>query len=256
MTMRLLLRCTAMVMLLAGCIDFVEPTSLGLETPARYRLFIALRTPAAACGSEPAPFNPATTGICIDLRVDLGTDLFGEQRPLVSDTLWVQNQPYLPNETLTSELAYQVGLRLPAEAVPVTALDIRFPVLGGISVPSPLRWYAAGRPAEDSVVTLRPDGDLLLRVIPPGAASFPEPSSQNWSVDVRGPNALFTVRGQGTPWPEVLIPDTLLAQLGAPPVAAILSYTQILAPPAAGNLILYVELNEIIAWSVVPAAAG
>lgn len=245
-----------MVTLLAGCIDFVEPTSLGLATPARYRMLVVLRTPSAACGTEPVPFEPAVTGICLELNLDPGTDLFGEQRPLVSDTLWVQNQPYLPLETLSRELRYLVGWRLPAEAVPATALEVRFPEVVGVRVPPPLRWYAAGRPAEDSVVAIRPSGDLLLRVLPPEAASVPEPASQNWSVDVAGANALFTVRGQGTPWPEVLIPDTLLAQLGTPPVGATLSYTQILAPPAAGNLILYVQLSETIGWSVVPAAAG
>ena len=231
----------------AACIDFVEPTSLGLAEPTR--LLVTIHVSAQGCGGPPPAAGQAA--VCVDASLHPGVDRFGRYRQIRNDTLYVSGRRLEPSfPGADSVRHYRMGWSVDAALLADSALAVVYPVVEGVTLPAPgFRWHAAGQ-ADPDTVSLAANGDLLLHVSPPAAAPMPAPRTQTWSVDVWGSAAQLTVRGTGFPWPSFRIPASLLADLRGDPLGASLKYTQITYPEPSDQLILYVQMIQTLDWAV------
>lgn len=243
---RLLPLALAAALLLAGCVDFVTPESLKLQTPVRLQTTLSVAA-AAGCGALPGGVQ---ANVCLDATLDPGKDLYGRTRPMRDEHLTALGEPLLPVEVREDGVrVYRGAWRIPETKLADSALVLIHPWVEGVAIePAAVRWYAVGRPGPDTL-GVSPEGDFSIALNPPRAALQPVPQAMSWTFDFYGPAAVFSIRGNGFPWSSYRLPDSLLADLQATLIPASLRFNQVYFS-SSQNLTSYVQLVQTFNWTL------
>jgi hypothetical protein len=230
---------------LAGCVDFVEPDSLGLMKPANVQLL--LTAGEAGCGTTPAG-EPAT--LCLQATLKPGVDRYGRVRRMLVDTLYALGDPVVPTVQADTLYTYRAAWKIPVPQLGDSAFVVRFPVIDGVPLEAPaIRWYGFGRAGPDSLQVER-DGTLRIEVLPPRATPAPQPRMHQWIFDFYGEAAVFSMRGEGFPWSTYRLPDALLAELRTQSIPARLMLSQIYFSEPRPDLVQYIQFSQHLSWRI------
>lgn len=246
----------SLLALLAGCVDFVDPSGLRLAEDTRVDVSLAINdAPAARCTADPdgpVARPPGSATLCLDATLRLGRDETGERDHLASDTLWVLGVPVLPELGEDSTYRYQAAFRLPAAALDDTVFTLRFPTVEEVAGAFPdFRWVAVA-PAGPDTIFRTPEEDVVLELALPPRVPIPAPTSPSrWSMIVNGENADAQYVGAGTPPPSFAFPAAVLESLGGTRFTPVFEWRQVYSRRLGDERMrLFVELTENFLWSI------
>jgi hypothetical protein len=236
----------AAVLILAGCVDFVTPESLKLQTPVRLQTTLSVAA-SAGCGSLP---GGGRANVCLTTTLNPGRDIYGRSRRLLDERLTALGQVLLPAEMRDDSTRVYRGAWYIAEAkLADSALVLVNPTIEGVALdPAVVRWYAVGRPGPDTL-GVSTEGDFNLILNSPRDRLQPVPQSMSWVFDFYGPAAVFSIRGGAFPWSSYRLPESLLADLQATLIPAALRYNQVYFA-SAPEMTSYVQLEQTFNWTL------
>lgn len=240
-----------LLVLLGGCVEFVDPVGLRLAESTRLNVTLSLSDGPAACGEggfAPAPGQQRVT-LCVDASLFVGADRFGERLRVLSDTLWVLGTPVLPTLKPDSTRNYQFRAEIPMSQLAATELALTFPRVERAQFGvAGVRWYGVARVGPDSIARA-PGEDLVLRLELPRAESNPRPGYRFWNLSVAGNPTSVAFQAFGIPQEVYRIPASTLEELGGTRFRAGLRWTQAFSSASEGAQ-LYVQFTEELAWRV------
>jgi len=184
-------RLIAVSVLLAGCIDFVEPELPELGAPAVIQ--VTMRVTDRGEAEVEALLAP-------------GLDRAGLQRTVLRDTLFVLGRAVVPDSIARNgSRRYRDAWQASAGAVaePVT---FRAPHLADLGASPPeVTWTGARRLGPDTLAVVR-GGDVVLEVGGGAGTALPEPELQQWFLRLEGEEGAFNISADGPPPDTIQIP--------------------------------------------------
>ena len=149
---------------LGGCVDFVEPDSLKLETPVRLQTTLSVAG-SAGCGMLPAGQR---ANVCLETTLNPGQDRYGRARRLLDERLTALGEPLTPAEVRAdSTRVYRGAWHIDEARLADTMLVLVHPQVEGVALdPATVRWRAVGRPGPDTLRVSR-EGVFGIDLLPP-----------------------------------------------------------------------------------------
>lgn len=238
------------LLLLAGCVEFVDPVGLGLARHTRIDLTLeVVDQPVRSACPGPAALAPDSVVLCVQGTVAPGVSRLGERLRVLDDTLRAMGVPLTPIQSSDSLLRYRGRFVLPLASLEGIPLTATLPLVEGVQLPArSFRWYAAGRADPDTLLRTAQEG-VRFRLDPPAAASTPRPDFEYWSVDVAGDTAVVGYDAFGVPHARYDFPAEVLAALGGARLVGELRWQRSYTPRVEG-LQLTVRLSERLGWTV------
>jgi hypothetical protein len=250
----------ALLLALAGCIDFVDPVGLGLARDTRIELaFDLVDDPRRSVCPGPASVPADAAVLCVQATVVPGITRLGERLRVLDDSLRVMGIAVAPLQRSDSLLVYERRFFLPLASLESVPLTASLPRVEGVDVvPRDIRWFAVG-PANPDTLVRRPGEGVTLRVDRPQGESAPRPTFEFWRVDVAGDTAVVRFDGFGVPLPAYEFPAEVLSTVGGSRFAGELRWLRSYTPLSEG-LQFSVRFDERLRWTILtdtaPAARG
>lgn len=238
------------LLVLAACVDFVDPVGLGLARDTRVELAIDL-TDNARNGRCPGPTAlPADSAVlCFQATLVPGVNRLGERLRVVNDTIRVMGMALLPLQSSDSLLLYEHRFTVPLPSLNTIPLTAVLPGVEGVDIqPREIRWFAATRADPDTVVRA-PGTGARLQLRLPGEVSTPRPSFQYWTLDVAGDTAVASYRAYGVPLSAYDFPSEVLAALGGTGYVGQLRWHHSFTL-SAERLQVAVRLDQRLGWTI------
>jgi hypothetical protein len=227
-------------LLLAGCIDFVEPDLPERGAPAVIQAAIRLTDLGDAQ---------------LEALLAPGLDRSGLRREVTRDTVIVLGRAVTPDSIARNgSRRYRDSWSAPAAVVagPVT---FRAPLLENLNAAPPeLIWTGARRLGPDTIDIVR--GQDLVLVVGPGAGSgLPSPDVQQWFLRLEGDDGAFNISADGPPPDTIQVPARWIPEGGQ--VATRLIYAQsAVFEDTPGDYVGLITLDIRLHWTVRVQAAG
>lgn len=251
----------ALVLLSAGCIDFLAPKGQAGNTPTRLDVVLHLaRNPTLSCPGcitseytripTPAVTGPDTTVAWLEGTLDPGTDLSGETRTVLDGAPRVLGVSVAPADTTAlGRRHYASRWTLPGDSVGPVVLEA--PRVAALSPPDPVVHWSVPWSQSADTVRLAPGQDLpLVLTVRPDTASRPAPNFENWQVEVSGTRG-FRIGADGPPPDTLVIPARFLPPSPDSTLVARMSIVEGITPAPGQNYQIVFALSVALAWIIV-----
>lgn len=241
------------VALAAGsCVEFSDPTGLGLGRNTVISVSFDLREGPSVCGEAVYAPEPGErlAGLCVQGVFRPGLDRFGAPLEVGDDTLWAMGVPIAPIVGDDGSRIYARGFVLPVDRLADTLYTARFPTLAGQQQPAELRWTALEPVGPDTLYRAPGEGVRLL-LQAPTRADDPQPAFRSWQVVVAGSTTAVYNGFWVAPRTAYEFPAAVLDSLGGPVTSAEMRWRRQHSPPGtSAEVQIAVSFEQLIRWTI------
>lgn len=229
----------APLLVLAGCVDFVEAP---LPEPGAAVLVATVRL-----------LSPHQASVEADLRP--GLNPAHEYRAVPDDTIRTLGQPVAPSDAYyTGERLYRTSLV--TDSIPAV-VTLAGPRIVGVDAPPPsMRWYTVRRLDPDTIRAPL-GGDIVFHVANPAPGSTPVPGVRTWQLELTGPEHNIRIGGDGLPPEAIRVPTQFVpAAEGDTVLVTLQIYASASVAPPPGDYQGLLALDERLHWTLLVTPAG
>lgn len=224
------------VVVLAGCIDFMEPDLPQAGAPAVIEATVAVID---------------NGGVEVSARLAPGLDASGFRRRVRHDALRVLGQIVGPDSVRRNGTRLYDAMWEAGPGAVTGAVDIETPVVDGTTAPPPaVHWFGVRRVGPD-MIRLEPGAPLLLAVDARLGEPRPVPAIRQWILTVAGEvegNRFFLGAG-GLPPDTIVVPRPWIPAGDSLDVRLTFAQSaEVRLPP--GDYIGHITLNARVSWTV------
>lgn len=246
----------ALALAAASCVEFSDPTGLGLGRNTVISVSFDLREGPPTCGEAvyaPAP-GERLAGLCVQGVFRPGLDRFGEPLEVGDDTLWAMGVPIPPIIGDDGARFYSRAFLIPVDRLSDTLYTARFPGLAtGPSPVDELRWTALEPVGPDTIRRAPGEGIRLLLEVP-AAADDPAPGFRSWQVLIAGATTAVYNGFWVPPRTAYEFPAAVIDSLGGPVTRAEMRWRrQYSSSAASAEVHLAFSFEQLLQWTVVEA---
>lgn len=244
----------ALALSAASCVEFSDPTGLGLGRNTIISVSFDLHDGPPTCGEPvfaPAP-DERMAGLCVQGVFRPGLDRFGAPLEVGDDTLWAMGVPIAPVVGEDGARFYARGFLIPAERLADTVYTARFPRLAGQPPPvDEVRWTALEHLGPDTLYRAPGEGIRLLIEVPT-RLDDPPPGFRSWQVLLAGSTTAVYNGFWVAPRTAYEFPAAVVDSLGGPVTRAEMRWRRQYSPPGtSAEVQLAVSFEQLLRWTIV-----
>lgn len=221
-------------LVLAGCIDFVEPDLPELGAPAVLEAAIQLSDSGT---------------VEIDARLAPGLDEMGYRREVADDAIRLLARTLAPDSIQRNGTRRYTAEWEADPSVVAQPTDFRGPAMRGVEAPVPEVLWTGIRRMGPGELDIEPDSDVALLVEAGAGDASPVPDIRQWFLSMNGDSTNFGLSADGAPPDTIRIPARWIPDGDTVEVRLILSQSAILQPPP-GDYVGLVTLRTRLYWTL------